>query len=230
MIGVFLTVVVAASWSPARRAAQLDPVVACGTSEQSISTCSRCAPRHRSPCALRCERNQPGRLSQPTVDTDSLQYRPAPDRIRRPTRTTHTDTTDTDDLVPTTGVTSIHSSVAISRHTPRSVSDLRGLASRSSLQEHEHEAPDHRDGGRRSQPARDSLRRHEATRGNRHRATTADHCSASSGSTAPDHAHRWAGDSHVLRAPANGVLATRDVAAVPGGSRHPAGTSPGHRN
>jgi hypothetical protein len=40
-----------------------------------------------------------------------------------------------------TDVTSFHSSVAISRHPPRSISDQRGPASRTSLSEHEHEAP-----------------------------------------------------------------------------------------
>lgn len=79
-----------------------------------------------------------------------------------------------------------YSSVAISRHASRSVSDQRGA--RFALVALRAPAGSTRSPGRgwRSQPARSSLRQHEATQGNRQQATSADHCGATSESAAPE--------------------------------------------
>lgn len=90
------------------------------------------------------------------------------------------------------------------------------------LQEHEREAPNHRDGGRRSQPARGSPRRLEATRGNRQQATSAAlRCDFRVRRTEPH--HRWAGDPE-LKGSANGFV------YIDNSSRHPeAGHARGHQ-
>jgi hypothetical protein len=79
------------------------------------------------------------------------------------------------DLTPADGGRNVDALVvAISRHPPRSVSDHVEHASRSSLSEHQREAPDHRDVEEGRSRHEDSLRQHEATQGNRHEATSAD--------------------------------------------------------
>jgi hypothetical protein len=79
------------------------------------------------------------------------------------------------------------SSVAISRHIPRSVSDLRGSASRSWPQGHQRGST--QSPGRWKKVAA-GARQPETARGHSRQPALndlADHCSASSGSTAPDH-------------------------------------------
>lgn len=120
----------------------------------------------------------------------------------------------------------MHSFVAISRHPPRSVSGPRGHASRSSLQEHEREAP--RSPGRWKKVAA-RTRQPETAEGNswqrQHATGAALRCDFRVRRTEPH--HRWAGDS-VLKGLRERVPLHRESVAAPRG-RSCAGINSTHR-